>query len=138
LGFQLLKGTLDLEKFFIELILFSLVLSGFYLFPLLIGFTLYFSVLHSLKVLEEEFEFIKSMYTERLSLFTFGKMLLRYTLVSLIGMVILFIATYFKLIEGVSFGFLLLILISSITLPHAFVMERFYHFGKKPIAVPSK
>tara|TARA_R110002073_G_scaffold163377_5_gene319478 strand:+ start:501 stop:1214 length:714 start_codon:yes stop_codon:yes gene_type:complete len=49
---------LKIEQFLMEVFVYSLAFAGFYVFPLLVGFTLYFVVLHSIKVLNEEYLFV--------------------------------------------------------------------------------
>lgn len=133
--FKTIKLQLELEKLFFEVIILGLLLLAFYLFPLLIGFTLYFVILHSLKVLEEEFQFVQKLYKKPVDLFAFGKLLFPFTFFAVLGMVFIFALTYFDYLPNFSFGFLLLILISSITLPHAVVMERFYRLDQKPTGI---
>jgi Brp/Blh family beta-carotene 15,15'-monooxygenase len=130
---NILKKRLTAEQFALELIVFTLILFSFYVFPLIIGFTLYFSILHSLKVLQEEYKFVEKLYDRSLSFLAFGKLLFPYTTISVFGMGIIYLLSELNFLPELSFGYLLLILISSITLPHAFVMDRFYKKKQKPI-----
>lgn len=116
---------ISLEKLMTEVLFFGLIHVCFFLLPILIGFTLYFIVLHSLKVLLEEYTYLQSIKSN-LGLKNFIWQLIPYTFLSVLGGGLLF---YLNL-EGYLFmsgTFILLILISSITLPHSIVMEGFYN-----------
>jgi len=124
-----IRKALTLESFFMEALVFSLILICFYLMPLLIGFTLYFVILHSFKVLREEYGFL---LTEKKvsSVGNFIKLVSPFTLISIFGILIIYGLIYFKLFT-LPYGYSLLIIISSITLPHVFVMNRFYKLFQK-------
>ena len=62
LYFAIIK-KIKIERFFSELFLLLLIHITFYLFPFIIGFTLYFVALHSLKVMNDEFVFFKNGLT---------------------------------------------------------------------------
>lgn len=130
---NIFKKAITAEQFVLELVVFALILFSFYVFPLIVGFTLYFAILHSLKVLQEEFRFVEKLYDSSLSLLAFGKLLFPYTTISVFGMALIYLLGELNILPELSFGYLLLILISSITLPHAFVMDRFYKKKQKPI-----
>ena len=134
LSINLYKRKFTLEQFLFEILVLALVIFSFYVFPLIIGFTLYFTVLHSLKVLQEEYRFVEKLYDKSLSLMAFGKLLFPYTTISVFGMGIIYLLSELNILPTLSFGYLLLILISSITLPHAFVMDRFYKKKQQPIS----
>ncbi len=125
------KKYLKVETIFMELVVVSLILICFYLLPLLIGFSLYFIILHSYKVLKEEYIFLISE-KEVKSFLKFLAMVAPFTLLSVFGIAFLFALIYFELLS-LSYGYCLLIVISSITLPHVFVMNKFYAlvFSKK-------
>ena len=125
LMFLKLKQNISSEQLLTELLFFGLIHVCFFLLPILIGFTLYFIVLHSLKVLIEEFEYLQKIKST-LGLRSFILQLLPYTLLSILGGILLFVLN----MQGymyMSSAFILLVLISSITLPHSIVMEGFYH-----------
>jgi Brp/Blh family beta-carotene 15,15'-monooxygenase len=115
---------ISIETLLMELLVLSLILICFFLMPLLIGFTLYFVILHSFKVLREEFNYLKS---ERKvdSVKSFTAIITPFTLLSIFGIAFLFGMIYFDFLQ-ISYGYCLLIVISSITLPHVFVMDNFY------------
>ena len=54
------RKQISSERFFFEIYLFILIHICFYILPLIVGFTLYFVILHSFKVLSEEFSYLKS------------------------------------------------------------------------------
>ncbi|MGD1842728.1 MAG: Brp/Blh family beta-carotene 15,15'-dioxygenase [Thermonemataceae bacterium] len=119
-----IKRYLPWEKILLEGILFLLMQVSFFLFPLLIGFTLYFIVLHSIKVLQDEYRYLIAQKIVR-SLQNFVKLLLPLSLVSIVGVLLIFGLIYLQWIP-ISYVFAFLILISSITVPHAYVMKVFY------------
>lgn len=107
-----------------EIYLLILIHVGFYLLPLLIGFTLYFAILHSGKVLHEEYDYLKSR-SDRMTVQRFIRMLVPYSLLSLFGAAIIAVFAYYEILP-VSMGLLVLVLISVLTLPHSVVMDIFY------------
>ena len=119
------QNILRLEQVFMEVFEMALILICFYLMPLLIGFTLYFIILHALKVLREEYEFLRAE-KELHSFLNFMQLLSPFTLVSIAGIAMLFALIYLNILK-LSYGYLLLMVISSITLPHVFVMNSFYN-----------
>ncbi|NEN25424.1 beta-carotene 15,15'-dioxygenase, Brp/Blh family [Cryomorpha ignava] len=125
LVFLSIKNLLDLEALFMETLVIALVLICFYLMPILIGFTLYFVILHSFKVLREEYLFLNSKKVVN-SIGNFVKLVMPFTLLSIGGIALLFGLIYLNILS-IPYGYLLLIVISSITLPHVFVMNRFYN-----------
>ncbi len=129
--FSKVTNVISLENLLMELLVLGLILTSFYLLPLLIGFTLYFIVLHSYKVISEEFRFLKSEGTVKSTL-AFVYLVAPLTLLSFFGIAFLFALIYLNIL-AMSYGFCLLIVISSITLPHVFVMHQFYDllFSKK-------
>jgi len=113
------------ERLFSEFFLLFLIHITFYLFPFVIGFTLYFVALHSLKVMNDEFEFLKTE-EKNFSLIKFLKLLAPYSFLSIFGTTLLLFFSYFNYIPY-SIPFLAIVIISVITLPHAIVMNIFYN-----------
>ena len=113
------------DRLFSELFLLFLIHVTFYLFPFIIGFTLYFVALHSLKVMNDEFKFLKSE-EENFSVYKFLKLLAPYSILSIFGTALLLALSYYAYISY-SIPFLAIIIISVITLPHAIVMNIFYN-----------
>jgi beta-carotene 15,15'-dioxygenase len=128
--FALKKKQISSERFFFEIYLFILIHICFYILPLIVGFTLYFVILHSFKVLSEEFNYLKSRRTD-FSVRSFIKLLIPFTLISVLFGSIIMTCAHYELI-AVSNVLLLFILISILTLPHSVVMDNFYQkFMKK-------
>lgn len=122
----LLKKIMTVKNILTELFTFILILGVFYISPLLVGFSLYFIILHSLKVLRQEYSYlIEKQYVK--TRFDFLKILLPNTFVSILGVFLGFLAIHYDYI-ALSYSYFLIILISSITLPHALVMSKFYMF----------
>jgi len=113
------------DRLFSELFLLFLIHATFYLFPFIIGFTLYFVALHSIKVMNDEFKFLKDE-DNKFSIMSFLKLLAPYSMLSIIGTSFLLILSYYNFIPY-SIPFLAIIIISVITLPHAIVMNIFYN-----------
>ncbi|MEJ6796364.1 MAG: Brp/Blh family beta-carotene 15,15'-dioxygenase [Flavobacteriales bacterium] len=116
--------ALKLEALFMEVLILALIFVSFYLMPVIIGFTLYFVILHSFKVLGEEYRFLK-LAKEVKSRVAFVKLLTPFSILSFFGMGVVFALIHFNIL-AMSYGYCLLIIISSITLPHVFVMNKFY------------
>ncbi|QCK15769.1 Brp/Blh family beta-carotene 15,15'-dioxygenase [Mangrovivirga cuniculi] len=119
-----LNGFISNNELLRELYLIALIGISFKLFDLLLGFTLYFIILHSLKVLRQEFSYFK-IKSKLKNVFQFMKLLLPFTLISILGIILIFIiVSFFERPDLIPF--LGIVLISCITIPHAFVMEIFY------------
>ena len=118
------QKLVSFERVGIETFVMGLILLSFAVFPILTGFTLFFVVIHSLRVLTEEYDFMRDLKS-RFSIGLFLKMLLPYTLLSLLGSALLLAFSYFNWLP-VSNLLLVFILISVLTLPHSIVMEIFY------------
>lgn len=119
-----IQRTISSKTLFREILITALLIVSFWMLPLLISFTLYFVILHSYKVLEEEFHYLKRLNLVK-GFRGFVGILAPLSIISFIGIFIF----YFGIEKGIlqiSFGYLLLIVISSITFPHIFVMEKFY------------
>ena len=104
-----------------ELFLIALIHLIFF-FPFIIGFTLYFVVLHSIRN-ESEYLFFKSEDSS-FGLVEFLKLLLPYSLLSIFFTSVLLALSHLGYL-GISIPFLSIIIISVITLPHAIVMHIF-------------
>lgn len=121
----LLLNKIEKDRLFSELFLLFLIHITFFLFPFIIGFTLYFVALHSLKVMNDEFKFLKKENKD-FTIFTFLKLLAPYSILSVFGTTFLLILSYYSYIPY-SIPFLAIVIISVITLPHAIVMNIFYN-----------
>ena len=120
------KKIINWNRLFSEIFLFGLIHLTFYLFPFIIGFTLYFVVLHSIRVMKYEYDFFKKE-SDNFNLIIFLKLVTPFTLLSLFFTGLVFVSSYFEIIS-ISIPLLSLIIISAITLPHAIVMHIFYQF----------
>ena len=116
---------INLDRFFSEIFLLFLIHATFYLFPFIIGFTLYFVALHSLKVMNDEYIFLKKE-TTNFKIFDFIKLLAPYSVLSICFTALLLVLSYNNII-GYSVPLLSIMIISVITLPHAIVMNVFYN-----------
>ena len=123
--FEFLFHSNKLDDLFTILFEMILIHVTFYLFSVLIGFTLYFIFLHSLKVLKQEYQFLKK-YTRNLRPTEFVKMLLPFTGLSIFFLIIFYIGIVIGFLNISTFLFLI-IGISVITLPHVFIMANFYN-----------
>ena len=118
------KLSISNQQLMNEAFLLILIHITFYLFPIIISFTLYFIFLHSIKVLKQEFDYLKSLQTD-LNLLSFIKLLLPHTVISILFLVIFLLLMNFEFINISAFLFSI-IGISVITLPHAIIMSNFY------------
>lgn len=118
------RGSFDWNRLGGELFLLALIHLTFFLFPFIIGFTMYFVVLHSLRVMSQEFQFLKKE-KDAFSLRDFLRLLMPYSLLSVFFTMVTFWLSWIDFIP-VSIPLLALIIISTITLPHAVVMHLFY------------
>ena len=118
------RGQMNIERLLREFYLLVLIHACFYALPFVVGFTLYFVILHSGRVLTEEFDYLRKKRIN-FSYENFIKLLFPYTLVSVVGSAILIYLSYIGIIK-ISGVMLALIFISTLTLPHSFVMNDFY------------
>lgn len=119
-----IKGMLDLQKMASEIFILLIIVATAKLFSFLVGFTAFFVIVHAFNVMGHEFEYVKQKNAD-IGLGEFITQLIPLSFVSFIGISMLFAAVYFGWI-AISYPLLVLIMISSITLPHAYVMETFY------------
>lgn len=118
------KKQLTFQRFSSELFLIALIHLTFFLFPFIIGFSLYFVVLHSIRVMNQEYLFFKSE-DANFGIKAFLKLLLPYSLLSIFFTSLLLSLAHFGYL-AISTSLLSIIIISVITLPHAIVMHIFY------------
>jgi Brp/Blh family beta-carotene 15,15'-monooxygenase len=119
------RNTIGWKTVLYELAVFGLIQLSLVLNPLLIGFSIYFASLHSWHVLQEEFRFL-SKRMKAFNCYNFVALLTPYTLVSLVGLVMLLTLSHYEFIN-VSKTLVVFITISALTLPHSVVMENFYN-----------
>ena len=121
--YLLFQNSISLSDFLSELFQLFILQITFYLFPILIGFTLYFVCIHSLRSLYQEYHYLK-FQEGNLSVLKFIRYLLPHTLISFFFISILM---YVSLKEhiAISSPMISIIMISVITLPHSIVMSNF-------------
>ena len=102
--------------------LFVIHLSSF-LFPLLICFTLFFIILHSLPSLVNQYNHFKKDNIE-FTLKDFIYLMAPYSLVSILFLILISFCSYTNVINY-SVPLISIILISVITLPHSFIISKF-------------
>lgn len=117
-------GEMKLERFVRELFVFGIVAATAYLFSFLLGFALFFVTVHAFKVLQSEYGYLRENRKLK-DVKQFIKALLPLSLLSIAGIAMLTAAVHFELFS-ISYPLLFMVIISSITVPHAYVMERFY------------
>ena len=122
--YLLINRIITLQDFTSEVFHFGLIILTFFLFPILISFTLYFIFIHSFRSLNHEFVFLKSKKII-FSLKDFILILLPHTLIAQIFSLFFLMLISFNIIT-ISFPIALLMIISAITIPHVVVMSAFY------------
>ena len=118
------KGVLKTGNIIQEIYLLGLISVSFYLFDTVIGFSLFFLFIHSLRVIQQEFKFCQTKFKVS-NIFSFIKLFLPLTFASLIGIALVMFFTYFLGYEQL-IPYVLIIMLSSFTIPHSLVMDRFY------------
>lgn len=119
------KSHMNLDRLFSELFLLLILHITFYLFPFLIAFTMYFVILHSIKVMNQEYQFLKQD-SDNFKFIDFFKILIPYSLLSIFFTTLIIALSYVGVISY-SVPLVSIIIISVITLPHAIVMHVFYN-----------
>lgn len=125
-------SAISSQRLLREIYLLFLIHISFYILPLLIGFTLYFVILHSIKVLTEEYQYLIHL-TKDLTISKFIGLLLPMTVSSIVGSIVLLVVVNMGWMQ-ISYAFLALVMISLVTLPHSIVMEFFYKDARKRAA----
>jgi Brp/Blh family beta-carotene 15,15'-monooxygenase len=120
-----LKGILPLKMIAQEIIVLMLLTALFYYTPPYIAFAIYFGIWHSARVILTEYHFLKIGSSAPISFNSFFKSFLPFSLLSFVGLGILFWVSQL-LKANISPFMLFLIFISALTMPHAFFMEKMY------------
>ena len=118
------KKEMKFELLFREIYTLFLIHVAFYLLPILPAFTLYFVILHSAKVMIDEYTFLHQI-VKGYSVLDFIKAVTPFTLISFIGATGIVLLTHYGLFNF-SYILIAIVLISILTLPHSIVMNRFY------------
>ena len=120
----LVKGEIILSSIFQEFYLVALITISFYLFDTIIGFSLFFLFIHSMRVLQQEFEFCREKMSVK-SLYSFVKLFFPLTFASIFGIgAVVFLSYYLGAQHMIPY--ILIVMLSSFTIPHSFVMDKFY------------
>jgi Brp/Blh family beta-carotene 15,15'-monooxygenase len=131
----LIKGILSRKMFFQEIMVLTLLSVLFYITTPFMAFAVYFGLWHAARVIYTEYYFLKTGKKNGLSFFTFVKSFLPFSLLSFVGLGILFWVS--QLVEATISPFMLfLVFISALTMPHAFFMERMYKFLGNKVKAP--
>lgn len=121
---RLVQQEISLQRLLLELYQALLILVVFKISSTLLAFTLYFVVLHSGRVLNQEFSFLLAS-NKISSVKSFLGILMPFTLLSIAGLLMFALVVYiFQL--NYSWPLVAIIFISCLTFPHSFVMDWFY------------
>ena len=115
---------ITLEKLLMESVIMVSVFLLANIFSFFIGFTLFFVGIHSLKMMIYEWDHFK-LVSSKMTFRGFLSQLMPLTLVSFAGIAVLLMGVHFDLL-AISTPLAILIVISSVTVPHSFVMESFF------------
>jgi|LakMenE18May11ns_1017448.scaffolds.fasta_scaffold9762887_1 Brp/Blh family beta-carotene 15,15'-monooxygenase len=121
------KGNLTGKMLLQEFAVLGLLTAMFYYTTPFIAFAIYFGLWHATRVIFTEYHFLKHQNGQKLSIFSFIKSFLPFSLLSFLGLALLFWLSNL-LQASISPFMLFLIFISALTMPHAFFMERMYQF----------
>ena len=122
-AYLLLQRSITVQQVLQEIYVLVLIHISFYLFGPLVSFTLYFVILHSMKVMLDEFQFLKEKFSG-LSFYKFIKLLIPFSVVSFLGLFLIIL--FNNWILDLPIIYLIILMTSVITLPHAIVMHLFY------------
>ena len=125
LGYMFVKGYLAYQKLLSELFFITIIHLTAFLFPIVICFTLYFIVLHSLPSIVHQFSFFKKL-KEKFSVLDLIKLMAPYSILSLTMSFVVIALSYYNIIP-ISIPLVSLVIISVITLPHTMVMYNLNH-----------
>ena len=116
------KFKVKANKVFFGFFLFVVHIFFFFI-PLLICFTLFFIILHSLPSLVNQYNHFKK-FNNKFALSDFVYLMLPYSFVSILFLFIISLCSYTNVINY-SIPLISIILISVITLPHSFIISKF-------------
>ncbi|MEM9916896.1 MAG: Brp/Blh family beta-carotene 15,15'-dioxygenase [Bacteroidota bacterium] len=94
----------------------------------LVGITAFFVFVHSWSVLEQEYDYLKKD-NPSFSLFDFVKVIFPFSILSYLMVGLFFALSIFGVVQ-ISNAYLVIVILSSLTLPHAVVMHIFYNNAK--------
>lgn len=110
--------------FFKELYILGIITTSMYLFHGFLSATLFFVFIHSLKVMFQEFEHARNNWSVT-SIIDFLRLFIPLSVAS-IAIVAVVILCIYSLEFSHLVSYILIILLSSVTVPHSFVMDKFY------------
>jgi Brp/Blh family beta-carotene 15,15'-monooxygenase len=122
--FRLFKQK-KIDIFILEIFQIALIFTSFYLFNFIVGFTIFFVLMHATDVMGHEYQFLiqhKVIKNYR----HFILKLMPYTILSFFGIFFFYGISQAGYMDS-SFAYCMLVLTSTITLPHSLVMNNFYH-----------
>jgi Brp/Blh family beta-carotene 15,15'-monooxygenase len=119
------RKLLPLKLFVQELLVLAVLLLMIRISSMYIAFAIYFGLWHSLRVVITEYQYL-SVRPGGISLKNFIGAFIPFSAISIAGLLLLFLASAFTG-AYISPFMLFLIFISSLTMPHAFVMQGMYH-----------
>jgi len=120
------KNIIPVSSILKEVYLLGLVLCSFYVLEPFVAFALFFVLIHSLKAINQEFEFCKHKKITK-NIVQFLLLFLPLTICSIFG-ILSIISGLLYLNHGEVIPYVSLILVSCLTIPHSFVMDKFYNF----------
>lgn len=124
LTYVVIYERISLQSLLKEGYILCLIACSMYIFPVFIAFSLFFVWMHSLQVITQELDYCKEKLRIA-NLKDFIRLFLPLTIVSILATAaILLFVVGFNMEQYIPY--ILLILLSCVTIPHSFVMERFY------------
>jgi Brp/Blh family beta-carotene 15,15'-monooxygenase len=120
---KILSGNMLVQVLFVLILLSAL----FYFTSPFLAFAIYFGLWHATRVILTEYHFLKDENGKRLKIINFVKSFLPFSLLSFIGLGLLF--WFSQMVKASISPFMVfLVFISALTMPHAFFMETMYQF----------
>ena len=117
------KFKVKINKVISEVFFLFVIHISSFLFPLLICFTLFFIILHSLPSLVNQYNHFKK-FNNKFTLKDFVYLMVPYSSVSILFIIFISFCSYLNVINY-SIPLISIILISVITLPHSFIISKF-------------
>lgn len=122
--YQYATGRIKLHDLLMEWLIMGMLFLSFHLFDPLIGFSMYFIILHAFRVMHDEFYFLKQSGII-VDFHGFIVKILPLTLVSFLGILMVILGIDLGWVK-VSYGYSILVIIAALTVPHVYVMNIFY------------
>lgn len=123
IGLKLSK-TISMDRLWKDIGKLALLSAMFYYTPKLVGFTLYFTLWHSLGSLLNQLAFYKKLWPS-FTIVNYYKQAAPYTLMATIGLVVMIIGHQY-ILPDVSFTSTFMVFIACVTLPHIILVEESY------------